>query len=165
MHVDAFLNILKNTYEYLSLNAPMKQKKMPFIHISLKGAFWALMLAFLTGVIRMILVFVYHDSGGCGEEDPRPAVLKNFHYMYFSLFITLLTAAAALIISFLTEKPKEKHVSERISSQKEYGQTHRYIGFFTGTKRNQEVHFFTQKPREITYVQSFLYNETKWRVH
>ena len=100
------------------------------------------MLAFLTGVIRMILVFVYHDSGGCGEEDPRPAVLKNFHYMYFSLFITLLTAAAAVIISFLTEKPKEKHVSERISSQKEYGQTHRYIGFFTGTKRNQEVHSF-----------------------
>ena len=69
------------------------------------------MLAFLIGVIRMILVFVYHDSGGCGREDTRPDILKNFHYMYFSLFITLLTAVVAVIISVLTEKPAEKHVS------------------------------------------------------
>lgn len=75
-----------------------------------QGAFWSLMLAFVTGVIRMILVFVYHDTGGCGEEDPRPDVIKNFHYMYFALFITLLTAAAAIIISLLTEKPAEKHL-------------------------------------------------------
>ena len=63
----------------------------------------------------MILVFVYHDTGGCGEEDPRPDVIKNFHYMYFALFITLLTAAAAIIISLLTEKPAEKHVSNLIN--------------------------------------------------
>ena len=69
------------------------------------------MLAFVTGVIRMILVFVYHDSGGCGEEDPRPDILKNFHYMYFSLFITLLTAVTAVVISLLTAKPDEKYVS------------------------------------------------------
>lgn len=76
-----------------------------------QGAFWALMLAFLTGVIRMILAFAYYDAGGCGKEDRRPAILKNFHYMYFSLFITLLTAVTAIIISLFTEKPHPRHVS------------------------------------------------------
>ncbi|XP_052760160.1 sodium/myo-inositol cotransporter-like isoform X2 [Mya arenaria] len=74
-----------------------------------KGAFWGLMLAFVTGVTRMILSFVYYDAGGCGKEDKRPIILKNFHYMYFSLFITLLTAATAIIVSLCTEKPEPKY--------------------------------------------------------
>ena len=69
------------------------------------------MIGFVTGVIRLILVFVYNDSGGCGREDTRPAIIKNFHYMYFSLFLTLLTAASAIVISLLTAKPDEKLVS------------------------------------------------------
>jgi hypothetical protein len=69
------------------------------------------MLAFLTGVIRMILAFVYYSSGGCGKDDNRPAILKNFHYMYFSLFITLLTGVTAIVISYFTGRPHEKYVS------------------------------------------------------
>ncbi|XP_052760159.1 sodium/myo-inositol cotransporter-like isoform X1 [Mya arenaria] len=76
-----------------------------------KGAFWGLMLAFVTGVTRMILSFVYYDAGGCGKEDKRPIILKNFHYMYFSLFITLLTAATAIIVSLCTEKPEPKYLT------------------------------------------------------
>ncbi|KAK3105233.1 hypothetical protein FSP39_020356 [Pinctada imbricata] len=74
------------------------------------GAFWSLMLALLTGLIRMGLVFYYHDTGDCLRPDPRPDILKNFHYMYFSLFITLLTASSAIIISIFTEKPSEKQL-------------------------------------------------------
>ncbi|XP_060552587.1 sodium/myo-inositol cotransporter-like [Ruditapes philippinarum] len=80
-----------------------------FILIMVGGAFWALMLAFLTGVIRMILAFVYYSSGGCGKDDNRPAILKNFHYMYFSLFITLLTGVTAIVISYFTGRPHEKY--------------------------------------------------------
>lgn len=76
-----------------------------------QGAFWSLMLAFLTGVIRMILAFAYYDAGGCGKEDKRPAILKNFHYMYFSLFITLLTAVTAIIISYFTGRPEPKYLA------------------------------------------------------
>lgn len=76
-----------------------------------KGAFWSLMLAFLTGVIRMILVFIYDDSGGCNEEDPRPIIIKNFHYMYFSLLITLMTAVVAIVISVFTEKPHPRYLA------------------------------------------------------
>ncbi|XP_063410752.1 sodium/myo-inositol cotransporter-like [Mytilus trossulus] len=75
-----------------------------------KGAFWSLMIALLTGIIRMILVFVYHDSGGCDKPDNRPDILKNFHYMYFSLFITLMTGALAIIISLFTEPPADKYL-------------------------------------------------------
>jgi hypothetical protein len=70
-----------------------------------QGAFWALMLALLTGVVRMVLVFVYHYTGGCGVEDTRPDILTKFHYMYFSLLITVMTAVTAIVISLLTEKP------------------------------------------------------------
>ncbi|XP_060561955.1 sodium/myo-inositol cotransporter 2-like [Ruditapes philippinarum] len=69
------------------------------------------MLAFLTGVIRMILAFVYYSSGGCGKDDNRPAILKNFHYMYFSLFITLLTGVTAIVISYFTGRPHEKYLT------------------------------------------------------
>jgi hypothetical protein len=72
------------------------------------------MIALLTGIIRMILVFVYHDSGRCNKPDERPSILKNFHYMYFSLMITLMTGVLAIIISLLTEPPEDKYVSWRI---------------------------------------------------
>lgn len=67
------------------------------------------MIALVAGIIRMALVFIYHDSGDC-TGDPRPDILKNFHYMYFSLFITLMTAFFAIVISLFTEKPTDKQV-------------------------------------------------------
>ena len=41
-----------------------------------KGAFWGLMAGMLTGVIRMILDFVYIEPS-CGQPDNRPGVVKN----------------------------------------------------------------------------------------
>ncbi|KAH3825204.1 sodium/myo-inositol cotransporter-like [Dreissena polymorpha] len=76
-----------------------------------QGAFWALMVAFVTGVTRMVLSFVYYNAGGCGVEDWRPALLRNFHYMYFSLFLTLLTAVVAVVVSLCTAPPHEKHLA------------------------------------------------------
>ena len=73
------------------------------------------MLALLTGLIRLILIFVYSDTGDCVRENPRPAFLKDFHYMYFALFITLLTAAVAIFISLLTERPSKEQVFQFIS--------------------------------------------------
>ncbi|XP_033759264.1 sodium/myo-inositol cotransporter-like [Pecten maximus] len=75
-----------------------------------KGAFWSLMIALIAGVTRMVLVFVYYDSGDCLRPDPRPDIIKNFHYMYFSLFITLMTAVLAIIISLITGKPDPKYL-------------------------------------------------------
>lgn len=76
-----------------------------------KGAFWSLMIGLLTGVTRMILVYVYNDSSGdCLTPDTRPAILKNFHYMYFALLITLMTAVSAVVISYFTGRPTEEQL-------------------------------------------------------
>lgn len=76
-----------------------------------KGAFWSLMIALLAGVIRMILVYVYNDSSGdCLKPDARPAILKNFHYMYFAVLITLMTALFAIVISYFTGRPTEEQL-------------------------------------------------------
>ncbi|XP_071082359.1 sodium/myo-inositol cotransporter-like [Haliotis cracherodii] len=80
-----------------------------------KGAFWALMVAFVTGMVRLFVVMVYQFDGEtyCGAKNTGyqlPGIVKNFHYMYFSLFITLLTAVLAIVISLFTEKPEEKYL-------------------------------------------------------
>lgn len=59
----------------------------------------------------MILVYIYNDSSGeCLTPDTRPAILKNFHYMYFALLITLMTAVSAIVISYFTGRPTEEQV-------------------------------------------------------
>lgn len=69
------------------------------------------MIGLLTGVTRMILVYIYNDSSGdCLTPDTRPAILKNFHYMYFALLITLMTAVSAIVISYFTDRPTEEQV-------------------------------------------------------
>lgn len=69
------------------------------------------MIGLLTGVTRMILVYVYNDSSGdCLTPDTRPGILKNFHYMYFALLITLMTAVSAIVISYFTGRPTEEQV-------------------------------------------------------
>lgn len=56
----------------------------------------------------MALEFSY-PAPACGESDRRPAVLKDFHYLYFALLLCGLTAIIIVIISFYTEPiPDEK---------------------------------------------------------
>uniref|UniRef100_A0A8C6QCT7 Sodium/glucose cotransporter 4-like n=1 Tax=Nannospalax galili TaxID=1026970 RepID=A0A8C6QCT7_NANGA len=58
------------------------------------GAFWGLM--FGLGV-------------ACGEMDRRPAVLKDFHYLYFALLLCGLTAVVIVTVSLCTVSiPEEK---------------------------------------------------------
>ena len=78
----------------------------------LQGAFWSLMLALVIGLIRLVIKFSYQGQGHCGSDDREvPAILSHFHYMYFALSTTLLTAVVALVISFLTKAPDPKFVS------------------------------------------------------
>ncbi|XP_077038604.1 sodium/glucose cotransporter 4 [Agelaius phoeniceus] len=72
------------------------------------GAFWGLMVGFVAGVVRMILEFSY-SAPSCGEEDRRPAVLKDVHYLYFALILFVLTSIAILLVSLCTPPiPEEK---------------------------------------------------------
>nr|XP_013011113.1 sodium/glucose cotransporter 4 isoform X2 [Cavia porcellus] len=72
------------------------------------GAFWGLMFGLGVGLLRMILEFSY-PAPACGEVDRRPAVLKDFHYLYFALLLCGLTAIVTVIISLCTTPiPEEK---------------------------------------------------------
>ncbi|CAH1796389.1 unnamed protein product [Owenia fusiformis] len=74
-----------------------------------QGAFWGLMAGFVTGLARLILIFIFRPPGQCGEEDTRPAILKDFHYMYFAMLLYWITTIVCVVISVLTAPlPPEK---------------------------------------------------------
>ncbi|NXF74556.1 SC5A9 protein, partial [Sclerurus mexicanus] len=75
------------------------------------GAFWGLMVGLAVGLVRMIMEFIY-STPSCGEEDRRPAVLKDLHYLYFALILCVLTAIVIVLISLCTPPvPEEKLAS------------------------------------------------------
>ncbi|NWQ60270.1 SC5A9 protein, partial [Neopipo cinnamomea] len=72
------------------------------------GAFWGLMFGLAVGLVRMIIEFIY-STPSCGEEDRRPAVLKDLHYLYFALILCVLSAIVIVLISLCTPPiPEEK---------------------------------------------------------
>ncbi|XP_014442853.1 sodium/glucose cotransporter 4 [Tupaia chinensis] len=72
------------------------------------GAFWGLMFGLVVGLLRMILEFSY-PVPACGEVDGRPAVLRDFHYLYFALLLCVLTAIVIVTVSLCTSPvPEEK---------------------------------------------------------
>ncbi|NXT06356.1 SC5A9 protein, partial [Prunella fulvescens] len=72
------------------------------------GAFWGLVVGLAAGLARMIMEFCY-SAPACGEEDKRPAVLKDVHYLYFALILCALSAIVIVIVSLCTPPiPEEK---------------------------------------------------------
>ncbi|XP_041452954.1 sodium/glucose cotransporter 4-like [Lytechinus variegatus] len=90
------------------------------------GAFWGLTGAFIIGMIRMVLDFVY-PSPGCGEEDLRPYGVKHLlmHYMYFALFLYLWTMLSVIIISLFT-KPIPKQYLYRLTFWTRFSKAERW---------------------------------------
>ncbi|XP_072863422.1 sodium/glucose cotransporter 4 [Chlorocebus sabaeus] len=74
------------------------------------GAFWGLMSGLGVGLLRMILEFSY-PAPACGEVDRRPAVLKDFHYLYFALLLCGLTAIVVIIVSLCTTPIPEEQLT------------------------------------------------------
>ncbi|XP_068098155.1 sodium/glucose cotransporter 4-like [Hyperolius riggenbachi] len=65
------------------------------------GAFWGLVIGLVVGFIRMVMDFVY-QAPSCGQEDTRPSVLKNVHYLYFAILLFGLTCIICIVISLCT---------------------------------------------------------------
>ncbi|XP_064103538.1 sodium/mannose cotransporter SLC5A10-like isoform X2 [Macrobrachium nipponense] len=70
------------------------------------GAFWGLMSGFWVGLVRMALDF-YYGEPACYEDDNRPTIIANVHYMYFATLLFWLTAILAVIISIITQPPED----------------------------------------------------------
>jgi len=71
-----------------------------------KGAFWALTTGFVFGVAWLIMTFIWVYPE-CGQEDNRPWVMKDFHYMYYALFIFWVVVIVDIVVSLMTEAPEE----------------------------------------------------------
>ncbi|KAM6414890.1 sodium/glucose cotransporter 4 [Rhynochetos jubatus] len=74
------------------------------------GAFWGLMVGLAVGLVRMIIEFIY-STPSCGEEDRRPAVLKDLHYLYFALILCVLTAIVIVLVSLCTPPIPEEQLA------------------------------------------------------
>ncbi|XP_002736596.1 sodium/glucose cotransporter 4-like [Saccoglossus kowalevskii] len=70
------------------------------------GTFWASMIGLVLGVARLIADFIF-PSPGCDEEDTRPPVIANFHYLHYAIFLFLVVFIFIIIFSLLT-KPQPK---------------------------------------------------------
>nr|XP_054754720.1 sodium/glucose cotransporter 4-like [Lytechinus pictus] len=66
-----------------------------------QGAFWGLVFGEATGLTRMVLDYIY-SAPGCGNEDTRPAMIKNFHFLHFACFLYGATVLAVVVVSLLT---------------------------------------------------------------
>ncbi|KAM7228222.1 hypothetical protein CapIbe_020676 [Capra ibex] len=75
-----------------------------------KGAFFGLVLGLLLGLVRLILDFIYAQPR-CDQLDERPAVVKDVHYLYFSMILSSVTLITACAVSWLTEPPSKEMVS------------------------------------------------------
>ncbi|XP_039630704.1 sodium/myo-inositol cotransporter 2 isoform X1 [Polypterus senegalus] len=75
-----------------------------------RGAFCALVLGLLAGCVRMVLDMVY-PAPQCHEEDSRPAIVRNVHYLYFSVIVSAFTLVVVLVISLTSEPPSQQQMS------------------------------------------------------
>ncbi|XP_024600428.1 sodium/myo-inositol cotransporter 2 isoform X5 [Neophocaena asiaeorientalis asiaeorientalis] len=74
-----------------------------------KGAFFGLILGLLLGLVRLVLDFIYVQPR-CDQPDERPAVVKDVHYLYFSMILSSVTLITVSVVSWFTEPPsKEMH--------------------------------------------------------
>uniref|UniRef100_A0A8C7AMM5 Sodium/myo-inositol cotransporter 2 n=1 Tax=Neovison vison TaxID=452646 RepID=A0A8C7AMM5_NEOVI len=75
-----------------------------------KGAFSGLILGLLLGLIRLVLDFIYPQPR-CDQPDDRPAVVKDVHYLYFSMVLSAVTLITVSSVSWFTESPSKEMVS------------------------------------------------------
>ncbi|XP_060629449.2 sodium/glucose cotransporter 4 [Anolis sagrei] len=119
------------------------------------GAFWGLVFGLVVGIVRMVMEFIYMTPS-CGEEDQRPAVMKNVHYLYFAIILCVLTAAVIVCVSLCTppipeenldrltwwtrnSKTPEQDVEDHICQSAGMTSTKRKNGLDTGKTENGDL--------------------------
>lgn len=79
------------------------------------GAFFGLVIGMLIGLVRFIVEYSY-TLPNCVENlpDPRPSIVKDFHYLYFSSFLFVATGLVAIGVSLMT-KPIDRRCLQRLT--------------------------------------------------
>ena len=75
-----------------------------------QGAFWALMVGLVVGIVRFAWEFAY-PRVACGEEDPKPDIISKVHYLHFGIILFAITFIVAVVVSLFTKAIPDKYVS------------------------------------------------------
>lgn len=79
--------------------------------INERGAFWALIVGLVIGLIRFIMEFSYSvPTCASGLPDPRPSVLIKVQYLHFGIILFIISCIVAIGISLLTDPIAEDKV-------------------------------------------------------
>lgn len=80
-----------------------------------KGAFVGLVTGMAVGVARFIAEYIY-GKPGCGDTKSKdiPGIISDFHYLYFSAFLFVVTGTVAVVVSLLS-KPIDKQCLHRLT--------------------------------------------------
>ena len=71
------------------------------------------MIGLVVGLIRFIWEYSY-TVPPCGQEDEdnRPSIIKDVHYLHFGCILFAIVFISTIIISLLTKPIDDKHVSK-----------------------------------------------------
>uniref|UniRef100_UPI00358FDF31 sodium/glucose cotransporter 4-like isoform X1 n=1 Tax=Myxine glutinosa TaxID=7769 RepID=UPI00358FDF31 len=69
--------------------------------LSESGAFWGLLVGLVVGLVRLAVELSF-STPVCGEQDLRPLLLRNVHYLHFAIFLCFLSACVMIIGSLIS---------------------------------------------------------------
>ena len=68
------------------------------------------MVGLVVGLTRFIWESVY-GSTICGEEDDKPAIIADVHYLHFGCILFAIVFIVCVVVSLLTQPIPDEHVS------------------------------------------------------
>ncbi|MFT3783207.1 MAG: sodium:solute symporter [Nibricoccus sp.] len=80
--------------------------------LNAKGCFWAMMVGFVVGLFRMLVDTPVTLSSGTFsyQEGSFLWIINNINFQYFSILITLISAAVMVVVSYMTPAPDDAHI-------------------------------------------------------
>ena len=76
-----------------------------------QGAWWGLLAGLVTGFTRMIVEFSYTSPNcGSGDEDIRPAIITNVHYLMFALILGAVCLVVTVAVTIITKPRRNEQV-------------------------------------------------------
>lgn len=80
--------------------------------LNAQGCFWAMMIGFVVGLFRMLVDTPVTLSSGtfAYAEGSFLWIINNINFQYFSILITLISAAVMVLVSYMTPAPDDNHI-------------------------------------------------------
>jgi SSS family solute:Na+ symporter len=80
--------------------------------LNAQGCFWAMMVGFVVGLFRMFVDTPVTLTGGtfAYPEGSFLWIVNNINFQYFSILITLISAAVIVLVSYATAAPSYEHI-------------------------------------------------------